>query len=88
MEAIQMYKTSDGQVFGDEQEAAAHEALIGERETVSAYRAALMDAGHSKSQVGLFVRGHTMFVKWEAGGGIPAPEKRAAKKAEADAEAV
>lgn len=80
MEAVQVFKTTDGQMFATEKEAAAHEALLKTKAEADKFTLALVGAGYSKSMASVYVRGTRLAAEFAATGTVHGPVKRGRKE--------
>lgn len=79
MDAVQMFKTSDGNLFASAEEAQAHEAKIAGKADRDAFVAALKAAGYSPELAGMYARGADIYTSWKASSTVATARKRTKK---------
>lgn len=79
MEAVQMFKTSDGKMFESKNEAEAHEEEVRTAAVRADFTNALVAAGYGKELAQTLARGAAMYKAWLSGVPIQPARKRVAK---------
>lgn len=76
MEAVQMFKASDGTPFDSKEGCAAYEVALAWKIEFDKFRDALKAAGHGKNAISQFIRGAKLFDEFSRTGSVPSPKSR------------
>lgn len=82
MEQVQMFMTTDGQVFATAAEAKAHEEKMLASLEMQQFQADLTAAGWAKDQVATTIRCANLYRTWKETKAVPGPIKRPRKPKE------